>query len=53
MTKEYYYAVGQIAAYFISLSKAGKKSQSMINLVINISDDRVLKERLIQLYKKI
>ena len=50
--KEYYYAVGQIAAYFISLSKAGKKSQSMINLVINISDDRVLKERLIQLYKK-
>ena len=50
--KEYYYAVGQLAAYFISLSKAGKKSQSMINLVINISDDRVLKERLIQLYKK-
>lgn len=50
--KEYYYTVGQLAAYFISLSKAGKKSQSMINLVINISDDRVLKERLIQLYKK-
>lgn len=50
--KEYYYAVGQLAAYFISLSKAGKKSQSMINLVINISEDRVLKERLIQLYKK-
>lgn len=50
--KEYYYAVGQLAAYFISLSKAGKKSQSMINPVINISDDRVLKERLIQLYKK-
>lgn len=50
--KEYYYAVGQLAAYFISLSKASKKSQSMINPVINISDDRVLKERLIQLYKK-
>lgn len=50
--KEYYYAVGQLATYFISLSKAGKKSQSMINPVINISDDRVLKERLIQLYKK-
>ena len=50
--REYYYAVGQLAAYFISLSKAGKKSQSMINPVINISDDRVLKERLIELYKK-
>lgn len=50
--KEYYYAVGQLVAYFISLSKASKKSQSMINPVINISDDRVLKERLIQLYKK-
>mgnify|MGYP005924886919 FL=1 len=50
--EEYYYAIGQLVAYFISLSKASKKSQSMINPVINISDDRVLKERLIQLYKK-
>ena len=51
--KEYYYAVGQLAAYFISLKvEQVRESQSMINLVINISDDKVLKERLIQLYKK-
>lgn len=50
--KEYYYAVGQIAAYFISLSKAGKKSQSMINPVLNAKRDNIIKMRLFQLYKK-
>ena len=50
--REYYYAVGQIMSYFIRLSKASKKYQSMINPIINTKNDKVLKERLRQLYKK-
>lgn len=50
--REYYYAVGQLMSYFIRLSKASKKYQSMINPIINTKNDKVLKERLRQLYKK-
>ncbi len=50
--REYYYAVGQLMAYFISLSKASKKTQSLINPVLNARNDVVIKERLLQLYKK-
>lgn len=50
--EEYYYAVGQLVSYFISLSKAGKKTQAMLNPIINIKNDKVMKNRLRQLYKK-
>lgn len=50
--REYYYGIGQLMAYFISLSKASKKTQSMINPVINAKVDRIIKNRLLQLYKK-
>ena len=50
--EEYYYAIGQLMAYFISLSKASKKAQSQINPVLNAQNDTVIKTRLLQLYKK-
>lgn len=50
--EEYYYAIGQLMAYFISLSKASKKAQSLINPVLNAQNDTVIKTRLLQLYKK-
>ena len=50
--EEYYYAIGQLMAYFISLSKASKKTQSLINPVLNAQNDTVIKTRLLQLYKK-
>jgi CRISPR-associated protein Csh1 len=51
--EEYYYAIGQLMAYFISLSKASKKAQSLINPVLNAQNDTVIKTRLLQLYKKL
>ncbi|MCS4479504.1 hypothetical protein JQ035_00565 [Clostridium botulinum] len=40
--KEYYFAVGQLASYFISLSKAAKKTHSLANPIINArSDERI------------
>lgn len=50
--EEYYYAIGQLMAYFISLSKASKKAQSLINPVLNAQNDTVIKTKLLQLYKK-
>lgn len=50
--EEYYYAIGQLMAYFISLSKASRKAQSLINPVLNAQNDTVTKTRLLQLYKK-
>lgn len=49
---EYCYAVGQLAAYFISLSKASKKTQSMVKPFLNASNDLVIKNRLRALYNK-
>lgn len=50
--REYYFAVGQMAGYFIYLSKAAKKSQSMINPFLNAKSDEALKKKLGQYYKK-
>lgn len=49
---EYYYAVGQLAAYLISLNKSKNISQSLINPFLNANKDSVIKQRLQQLYKK-
>ena len=50
--REYYFAVGQIARYFIYLSKEGKKKQSCVNPFLNARTDKKLKELLRRYYKK-
>lgn len=50
--EEYYYAVGQMAAYLISLSKSKNKKEALINPILNAKRDGVLKMKLVQLYKK-
>ena len=50
--QEYCYAIGQLAAYFISLSRAQNKMQSMIKPFLSASSDKVIKERLRILYNK-
>ncbi|MEG2289284.1 MAG: type I-B CRISPR-associated protein Cas8b/Csh1 [Clostridium sp.] len=49
---EYFFAVGQIANFFIAKSKGKKKPQSLINPIINVRSDERLKEQLSRLYKK-
>lgn len=50
--EEYYYAVGQLAAYLFSLSKAKDKNQSLLNPFLNAKTDVEIKKRLLQIYKK-
>lgn len=50
--QEYYFAVGQLAKYFVYLSKAGKKKQSLINPFLNAGTDEKLKDLLCRYYKK-
>ena len=49
---EYYYAVGQLVYYLISLSKAGKLNESLLNPFMNAKTDEVIKKRILQMYKK-
>lgn len=51
---EYYYAVGQICRYILSLSKAkeSKKALSMLRPILSVRDDKILKERIVLLAKK-
>ena len=50
--REYYFAVGQMAYYFVFLSKAGKKKQSLINPFLNARTDEKLKDLLKRYYVK-
>lgn len=50
--KEFSYAVGQIAKYFLSLSKTKTKSHSYINLFSNAKSLDVLKRRIKMNYSK-
>ena len=49
---EYYYAVGQLVRYYISLSKSKDKNHSLANPFFNASNDSVIKNRLKQSFKK-
>lgn len=49
---EYYFAVGQLVRYFISLNKADKKNHSLINPVLNCGNDKRLKDELVRMFKK-
>lgn len=50
--EEYYYAVGQMASYLVSLSKSKTKNEALMNPFLNAKNDEVLKQKLMQLYRK-
>lgn len=50
--EEYYYAVGQLVNYFISLSKTKDKKHSLANPFFNIRNDQALKDKLRQYFVK-
>lgn len=50
--EEYFIAVGQLAKYFISLSKSAEKKHSLINPIINCKTPQRLKDELQKLFKK-
>ena len=50
--REYFYGVGQLMYYLISLSKAKDKTQSLLNPIINVKNTQILKDRILNLYKK-
>lgn len=52
-TDEYYYAVGQLAAYFLTKTKGAKKPLSFINPFLNAKKDDIVKRRLVQMFKKV
>lgn len=50
--EEYYYCVGQLTRYLLSLSKAKDSKQSLLNPILNAKTDETIKTRLMQMYKK-
>lgn len=50
--KEYYYAVGQLLNIFLKLSRGKNKSLSLVNPVLNAKKDKVIKDRMVILFKK-
>ncbi len=50
--REYYFGVGQLAAYMVYQSKALKKPQSLVNPFLNAKDDKKIKNLLLRYYKK-
>ena len=50
--EEYFYAVGQLVFYFISLSKAKEKMHSLANPFLTAADNNVIKKRLKQYFMK-
>ncbi|URZ04946.1 type I-B CRISPR-associated protein Cas8b/Csh1 [Clostridium felsineum] len=49
---EYYFAVGQMASYLISLNKSSKKMHSLINPILNCKSNDRLKDEILKLFKK-
>lgn len=47
---EYYYAVGQMVSYFLTLSKSAKKPLSMANQFLNAEHDSLIKEKMSQMF---
>ncbi|KOA19133.1 hypothetical protein CLHOM_25140 [Clostridium homopropionicum DSM 5847] len=50
--REYYFAVGQLASYFISLSRGKTKMHSLANPIINAKSDNRIKDELRRMFKK-
>lgn len=49
---EYYFAVGQLASYLLSLNKSNKKMHSLINPVLNCKTDEKLMAEIRKLFRK-
>lgn len=49
---EFYYSIGQMASFLISLSKAKKKSESLINPLLKTKTQKGVKEYITILYKR-
>ena len=49
---EYYYAVGQLIDYFLSLSKSAKKPLSLANPFLAAKEDSLIKEKLSFMFEK-
>lgn len=49
---EYFFAVGQMTAFLISLSRSKDKNQSLLNPFLNAGSDEIIKMKMLQLYKK-
>ena len=50
--EEYYYAAGQLAAFFLSRTRTKKRNHSSFNAFLNIRKDELLKNKLEILFKK-
>lgn len=50
--EEFYFAVGQIANYFISLNKTTKKTQSLISPILQCKSANKIKKQLQKMYMK-
>lgn len=50
--EEYYFAVGQLVSYFISLNKSKKKMHSLANPFLNAKSNEIIKQKLMQFFKK-
>lgn len=50
--EEYYFGVGQLTNYLISLNKSNKKMHSLINPILNCKSDERLKQEIEKLFKK-
>ncbi|NLK42897.1 MAG: hypothetical protein GX300_00700 [Tissierellia bacterium] len=50
--EEYFYAVGQLLRYYISLNKTTKKNHSLLNPFLNLKSNKILKDRLALFFKK-
>lgn len=49
---EYYYAVGQLIGYFLSLSKSANKPLSLVNPFLAAKEDSLIKEKLSLMFEK-
>lgn len=50
--EEYFYAVGQMVNYFLSRSRAAKTPLSMINPFLNAANDKIIKDKIVQIFQK-
>lgn len=48
----YYFACGQMARYLLNLSKTSQKNYSMVNPILNVKTDQLMRQKLLWLFKK-
>ena len=49
---EYFFAVGQVANYLLSLNKSSKKTHSMVNPILNCKSSEKLKVEIEKIFRK-